>query len=263
MSTDTRTQTELLAVDIGEIRRIIEENLAVFHALGDLSDLNRQNYLSVIADLTWRALYHAMGVNELLNKELRDPLTVVQRALFETLTSLGYLNSQTNPEEEALILRAYTHLKQIRLFPDQPEVVNECQQLLQRMPLKAVALAQQRLKKWPYTWSGKTIKQMTEPGKIAGYATTYSYLSAEAHVGIIGERVNLIDLGDGTGNITFGRDIPVEEMEAHANFARRAVKHAFKIMWAVFDGPAVQLRSPDPDEWEKPIPTLGAGEKRT
>lgn len=245
------TQLELLEADLTETQRLINENIEVFRVLGDLTDLTHQNYLSVVVDLRWRVLYHVLGVRELIKEKLWDPLIVVQRAIFETIATLSYLTRLPNSEEEALVLRAYTQLKQLKIFSDQSEIVDDRRQLLSRMPPKAVAVAKKRLQTKPYTWSGMTIRQMAEIGKITGYFTMYDYLSAEAHASIIGEHVQIIDHGNGIATIEFGREIPSRDIEAHANYARRAIKHSFRIMWNIFNGPTVQILTPDPDEWEK------------
>lgn len=231
-----RSQSEWLQIDLAETRRVVQENLKAFAPLGDLADLTRQNYLAVVADLCWRVLYHVRGVEILLREELRDPLLVVQRAIFETLITLSYLAKHPEAEQETLVYRAFTQFKELKWFADQPGVVEDRKRLLARMPADAVTTAEARAKSRPYTWSGKTLKQMSEASDVVGYATTYDYLSAQAHSAIVGERVRTLDNGDGTISIEFGQLISQEECDLHANLARRALKHSFRILWRIYIG---------------------------
>lgn len=243
------TELEALESDLAQVREAISTNPDALRPLTDLSDLSRQNYRAIVVDLGWRVIHHALGAVELLRNELHEPLTVVQRAIWEALVTLSYLTKHDAAEQEALIFRAFSAMKEIQLFDYQPEIVRDRKALLQRMPAAAVREAQSRFDKWPRTWSGKTIKEMAANSDVSGYDSGYDYMSAEAHSAVIGERVRLVEHGDGTGALILGREMTERNVEAAANFSRRAVKHAVRLMWHVLDAPKIRFRTSDPDQW--------------
>ena len=85
------SERELLDSDVLEVRRILVENPSIFQSLADLTNLPEQTRRLVITDLVWQIWHLVMGANELLKEELRLPLVVVQRAVFEAITALSYL----------------------------------------------------------------------------------------------------------------------------------------------------------------------------
>lgn len=244
-----QTQQDLLRTDIAEVRRVLEENPAAFNAMFDLTDLNRQNFVSVVADLAWRIYYDVIAVDVLLREEIPDALLAVQRTTLEALATLSYLVKHKEGEFEALVMRAFAQLKNVKLFSHQPDLVSEREALLARMPIRAVETARYRFSKRPYTWSGKSFKQLIAESDVTGYDTLYDYLSSESHSAMIGSRVQLQTKPDGTADLRFGRDFTAKDLESHANFARRALKHAFRLLWATLNGPPVRLTTEDPDLW--------------
>jgi hypothetical protein len=220
--------------------------------IADTSDLPQQTFRMVVADLVWQIWYLVMGAHELLLEELRLPLVVVQRALFEAVTALSYLVQHTKAADEATILIAYTHLRQLEVFHDQAELARERKAILARMPVHLVAEARRRVKRDPRTWSGKTIAQMAREGKVQGYKPMYGYSSAEAHISIVGEHVRVESIDDRHVRLVTGRELSPSEIETQANFARRQLHGAFKVLWGVLDGPKIEFRGTDPNLWNPP-----------
>ena len=244
------SQVDLLWRDIAETRRVVEEEPVVIQRLADFTDLAVQSRVLVTTDLAWRMLHHSIGVHVLLREEVPDSLLVVQRAVFEVLTTLAYLHQTESPETESLVFLAYSHLKRIKVFASQEALVAEREEILRRMPDHAVRTARKRLKNRPHTWSGKTIRRMAEAAGITGYDDTFDFLSGEAHASTVGDRVRVQpDEESGQARVLLGSWVSSPDEQAQANFTRRALKHSFRILWEVVDGPKVSLRTPDPDEW--------------
>ncbi|MDQ6768886.1 MAG: DUF5677 domain-containing protein [Gemmatimonadota bacterium] len=242
------TQSELLNSDVKELRRVLDTHPEFARPLADFTDVNRHGHYVIVADLVWQIWYLAMGTNVLLREELGLPLVAVQRMLFEAMVTLGYLMRHQASQDEALMLLAYSHLKEIKTFPSQPAVTEERRALLSRMPTHLVEEARRRLAKGR-SWSGKSIKKMAEESGVLGYAETYGFLSAVAHIEMVGHHVRVTRGEDGLAHIEMGQSISDAEAEAHANFARRALHFAFRAMWGLFQGPSIQLRSEDPEKW--------------
>jgi hypothetical protein len=175
---------------------------------------------------------------------------VAQRAAFEGVMSLGYLTTRANLEEEAQLFLAHSFLRELATFPDQPDLVAERTRNLERIPDHLRTIAKKRLATRPHTWSGQTFKAMAEEGGVAGYDEGYRYLCGEAHVSILGTHVRVLTREDGGTRIVTGREIDAEEIEAHANFARRTLHGAFRVLWKVFDATPVNVNSEDPSLWD-------------
>jgi hypothetical protein len=252
------SELEYLAQDRQIYDELVAEHQGILAPLADFTDLTRQNYLAVVVDLYYRVRNLCAGVEVLLEENLREAFILTQRGLFEALSTISYITKHPRGQEEALVFRAYSALKHIQLFTDQKTTV-DLRALLKRMPEHAVQVARRRFEEHPRSWSGLTIRKMATAAKVTGYDTFYAFASAEAHVGTVGDRIQVMNAGDGTANIEIGIDIRPKELEAAANFARRALKHAFFMMWNVFDGPAVTLPVHDPDEWPVEIAALSDG----
>ena len=98
---------------------------------------------------------------------------------------------------------------------------------------------------------------MAREGQVRGYHPMYGYASAETHISIVGEHVRVEQLSASEVRLVTGRDITPEEGENQANFARRALHGAFRILWGVLDGPKIEIRSTDPELWNPPNATAG------
>jgi len=250
------SELELLGSDIREIHRIVADNSSVFESLADFTDLAGQTRRMIITDLVFVIYHHVMGIHELLNEELRAPAVVVLRALFEAVVTLAYLVSHQTAEDEATILFAYSHLRQVGAFATDAALVADRQAILARMPGRLVTEAQRRMRTKPRSWSGKTIEQMAREAKVPGYETFYRYASAEAHISIVGEHVRVERVSDTEARLVTGRDFSPGEIDGMANFARRQLHGAFKTMWGVLDGPKITFHSTDPALWNAPNATV-------
>jgi hypothetical protein len=167
------------------------------------------------------------------------------------MATLGYLVNHANTQDEAVILLAFSHQQLAKRFGHQPELVKERNQILGRMPGHLVAEAQRRARRKPFTWSGLNARQLAAAGGMRGYDEAYGFFSSETHGTLIGENVTLVAPADGEtkGTISFGRRHGPNDVESLANFARRSMHSAFKIMWQIFDAPAVEVRTPNPELW--------------
>lgn len=249
-----RTQVEWLAEDIPEMRRLVDFALPSFlPLLTDRTDPERTAKYLVTADLVWRIWYLAIAIQVLLAQELYSPANVLTRSLWEAMATLAYLVKHPKFPDEALILLAFSFQKLVEQSPHQPELVKERTAILARMPAKLVDEARRRAKTKPFTWSGKTARQLGDAAGVTGHAQSYPFLSSEVHGTLVGENIKIIapQKGEKKGEIKFGRQPGPRDIEALANFARRALHGAFKIMWRVFNGPKVQVQTPDPDLWHK------------
>jgi hypothetical protein len=243
------SEFEYLSRDLEIYGELIVEHQSILAPLADFTDLNRQNYVAIVLDLYLRIRNLVSGIEVLLREELREPFLITQRGLFEALSTIAYITKHPNREEEALIFRAYSAIKHLEFFPDQPATVSDLQGLLARMPQGAVREARRRSRERSRSWSGLSIRKMADLANVMGYDSFYAFASSEAHVGIVGDRVQVKDAGDGTATLELGIGLSPKELESGANFARRALKHAFFMLWNTLDGPAVNLPVHDPDEW--------------
>ncbi len=205
----------------------------------------------VVADLTWRIWYLAMGIHLLLEQEIHSPAVALARALWETLATLAYLVKHPKFQDEAIVLLGFSFLEQAKHFAHQPELVKERTGIVDRMPARLVAEAKRRAAKYPFTWSGLKIRQLAEAGDVTGYAEAYAYFSTETHGTLVGENVKVVTGDDGKAHIKFGRQLDPKSVESLANFARRSLHAAFKTMWDVFKGPPVVFHGEDPETWLK------------
>lgn len=252
---ESRSELEWLDNDIQEIRRLFETNPQLFQSLADVHDPDRHARYLVVADLTWQIWHHAAGVYVLLREGIYTSMLVIQRAIFEALVTLAYIVKHPDSQNEAVVLLAHSYIQDINHFSHQQELVKERSEILTRMPAHLVERARSRAEKQPRTWSGKTIRQMANEAGIEGYSPTYRFMSAEAHATAIGRHVRTLRTGD-IMKIETGRQVTPEEVEAAANFARRALHAAFKIMWSVFDGPSITISSTDPEGWRHSPPHI-------
>lgn len=95
------------------------------------------------------------------------------------------------------------------------------------------------------------MRQVAAAGNMTGYAEAYGFLSSETHGTLVGEHVKVVRTDDGMAHITTGRHLTSKEIESLANFARRSLHAAFKIMWHEFDAPRVVFHGDDPESWLK------------
>ena len=248
MTEPRRSQLEWLAHDL-DIMRPLLEGSDVFPRLSDTSDNPTHALRLVAADLTWQIWTHVVGASVLLQRRLRAPLIVVQRACFEGIISLSYLVSRSNAKEEAQIFLAHSFLREIQTFSDESEFVGERRRNLANIPSSLVTVAERRLSNRPHTWSGQTFKRMAELGHVAGYDDGYRYMCGEAHVSVIGGHVRVLDREDGGVRIMTGAECPDSEVEAHANFARRNLHSAFRLLWQAVEAGPVQVPTEDPADW--------------
>ena len=245
------TQLEWLGYDTIELRRLLDATPSFVAPLADLTDLGRHAKYLVVADLTWRVWYLAMGIHLLLEQEIRSPAIALGRSVWEALATLGYLVKHAQFEDEAVILLAYSYLDQRKQFAHQPNLVQERDALLARIPAKLVAEAKQRAAKHPKTWSGLRWREVAAAGDVTGYDEAYGYFSTESHGTLVGEHVKVVRTAEGRGQIKMGRELSPESVESLANFTRRSLHSAFKIMWRVLDAPPVVFRGEDPEVWRR------------
>lgn len=242
------SEQDLLHHDIAEIRRLLDTHREVLERLADMRDPARHTYLSIVAELFFRMWVHAAAVDVLLRENLFPSTLVVMRSIFDALVVMGYLVKHPDSKNEAVILRAFSYLRDIKDYAHQTELVTEYTRVLSIMPPELVALAKRRSENRPWTWSGKTVKRMAIETGIQGYDAGYSSMSGEAHASAMGRLVQTIPEGKMV-NITTGRPMTPKEVEASANYARRALHTAFLTMWGEFDGPKMTIHSKDPYLW--------------
>ncbi len=245
------TQLEWLEYDTLEIRRMLEATPSFVAPLADLTDVDRHARHLVVADLTWRIWYLAIGIHLLLEQEIHAPALVLGRSLWEALATLAYLAKHPQFQDEAVILLAFSYQRLIKQFAHQPGLVKERTDILARMPPKLVAEAERRSRTRPQTWSGLTMRQVAERGDMKGYPEAYAYFSSETHGTLVGGHVKITPTGDGKVNVKLGRTLDPRSIESLANLARRSLHTAFKIMWHVFDAPKVIFHGEDPEVWLK------------
>jgi len=245
------TQLEWLGYDTIELRRLLDSTPSFVAPLADFTDVDRHAKHLVVTDLTWRIWYLAMGIHLLLEQEIHSPAVVLTRALWEALAALGYLVKHPKFPDEAVILMAFSYLDQVKQFAHQAELVKERTEILARMPPKLVAEARRRATTRPFTWSGLNMRQVAAAGDMKGYAEAYGYFSTETHGTLMGEHVKVVRADDGKAHIKTGRTVDPKSVESLANFARRSLHSAFKIMWRVLDAPPVVFHGEDPELWRK------------
>ncbi len=243
-----RTELDWLTGDTQELRRLLDENRDLLKPLADVTDPNQHAKYLVVAELTWRIWMQAMAVEVLLRQELYTPALVAQRAIFDALTTYSYLVNQKNFQDEAIILLAYSFMRDIRHFSHQASLVKEYTAIVDRMPKRLVEIAKTRAKNHPRTWSGKTVKEMAEIAGVTGYDPLYAYMSGEAHASSMGRHIRTIQEGR-MMRVHLGREPTEKEIQSSANFARRALHAAFKKMWDIFGGPKITIHSKDPEVW--------------
>ncbi len=114
------------------------------------------------------------------------------------------------------------------------------------MPRRDAALGRK-----PRTWSGLNARELAAAGGVTGYSEAYGFFSSETHGTLVGENVRIRPAAEGEskGTIKLGRSPGPNDVESLANFARRSLHGAFRIMWQVFDGPAVEIHTPNPELW--------------
>ena len=244
---DKPSQLALLQHDVLVYRDLMLEKPGLLAPLGDLRDKDRQNLNAVVADLYWLAIHHAMGVVQLLQQDLRSPLVVVLRALYETVVSLRYVTSRPDPIFEALVYRAYSFLLEVKFFPDDKTLVADRHRVLAEMPQQAVQLAKERVA-GTRGWSGQNMRSMAENAGFSGYEL-YAWLSEEGHSRVIGQHVRLETTQQNTAHLCFGSPLEESERENMANFARRMLNHAFASFWRQFSGDVVNIQTTDPHKW--------------
>lgn len=241
------TQLDWLAVDIDEHVRLMLENTELFAVLGDSTDPDRHNYFEVLIDLYLRVFFNAQGLRALLSENLRDPSLAVMRALFEACVNLGYLANHPAGQDEAVVLRAYSYLKQIDLFEDSDDFVRERQAILARMPAHLVKLAKERIRK-RQNWTGKNVRDTAKAAQMGGYEA-YRYMSEEVHGRVAGDRI-VRRTEDGVhGTVILQNKLRPGEDELIANTARRLLDSSFRLIWKELDGGPLTYRTSNPHDW--------------
>lgn len=241
----------LLGNDLTEIDRVLQENFSLFAPLADLRDPDRHAQHLAVASLFTQLRYHAAAVHMLLIEELYPSAIVVTRALLEAWASLAYLVEHSDNQDESVIFLAASYLQRIEVFSHEPDMVQEYQEILTKMPPDLVETAKRRLDNHPRTWTGKTIRLMMDESGIEGTGPLYKHLCAEGH-GAIGEmNVDLAPTREGTMRVSLGRNVHPTDVQSLANFARRALHGGLRLQLGAFDGPKVTLRTTDPEEWRR------------
>lgn len=247
-----RTELQWLSHDLLEYRRILGTNKAALAPLGDTTDPDRHTRYLVIADLWWRIWDLAGAIALLLEHEFYTPAVPLIRAQFDALATVGYLAKHPNAQDESVIFLAYSYIKQCEHFAHQAELVNELSGILARMPGHLVAKARCRASRRPHTWSGLTNRKLAATGDVTGYDQAYGYFSGETHASLPGQYVRIVPTGNGMATIQTGTRVQAEDVESMANFARRSLHSAFKVMWAIFDAPPIRINSKNPADWPPP-----------
>lgn len=248
--TATTSQVDLLAHDLAEYSRVIDENPTAFAPVADFTEPSRHARPMVVCDVFYRICDLIIGLHALIVAEVRAPANIIGRALLEAMGNLAYLANHEDSEREALIWIAYSSLELLKFFPDQTDLVADHESILARLPADVVAIARERRKKRPYTWSGRTFRQVAEQAKLFGYDTFYSVLSQEVHSGTVGEHFRVLR-ADNPRQVKLhaGQEFTASARETMANFARRALRDSFTIVWGVLDAPPVEIHSLDPRTW--------------
>jgi len=229
----------------------VKDSDGLLASLGDLSDLDAQNYRVVQCDMTWRMLINCLGVQALLMADLRYPAMTVTRAVFELAANQVYLWRHERREFEANVFTAFSHLKRIGHYPGDSGLIAERRGLLARMPEDTVAEAERRLGARPFTMSGKSLRRVAEEAGVEGYDAAYDPLSAEAHSNLVGETVQVVRIGSENKRVVqLGAPLSTTEKEYMANFARRSLKHSSSIMAEALSAEVrFKFSSIDPDRW--------------
>ncbi|HEY4320394.1 MAG TPA: DUF5677 domain-containing protein [Gemmatimonadales bacterium] len=249
---DSSTQVHYLAYDIEIVLSVIQNERALFDALG-ATDRPGFHVLTVaVTDLTWQVISHAAGVVTLLQGDFVSPLCAVQRALFEAFANLAYLFRHDDRETEAQVFQAYTYLKDMEDFPLDASLTEERQELLARLPERIVATARARAKTKPWTWSGKNLKEVAREGGIEGFDGLYAYLSGRAHAARLGQSVRFGAVAGNTQAVTLGEGLPLEDTEIHACAARRALRDCVGLLCRTVAANPIIYTSPNPsDFWNR------------
>lgn len=240
-------ELDWLASDINQYLALIKEHRQVFAVLADHTDPDQHNYYDLVVDQFFRAHQHAMGMHALMSKRLRDPTFAVARAFLESAANLCYLANTKKPIEAAVVLRAYSYIKETQLFGRQQDLVQDRAAILRRMPQHLVRLARHRAKN-NEPWAGLTFKRMAQVAKLNGLQL-YAYLSEQAHARAVGRHVWLTETINGKARLNLGASLSVSDTDVTANFVRRLLNGAFRAMWTVLGGPKVTLQAPNPCAW--------------
>lgn len=241
------SQLAWLKHDIDLFNGLLSRNQELFAAVGNHDDLTVQNHAMVLADLFYRAIDCASGLGRVLADRGRVPTLVLSRALLEASLNVKYIQSLPDPAHGSLVLRAFSLLKWIEIFDDDPKAVAEWKSILARMPEAAVDEATHRCA-GIRGWTGKSVKDLCE---IAGFKpySVYKHLSIESHGGIVGRHAVVIRESESSDSLTMGSSLDDLEVESTANFGRRMLHATFKAAWDGIGGPKVDLKTANPDEW--------------
>jgi len=109
-----------------------------------MTDPNRHAKYLVVVDLVWRIWYLAMSIHVLLEQQVYPPAIVLARAVWEAISTLGYLVRHPKFQDEAVVLLAFSYQQLIKQFAHQPNLVKERTEILERMPKDLVAEARRR-----------------------------------------------------------------------------------------------------------------------
>ncbi len=244
------SQLALLEQDLAHIAANINAHGDVFAEIAKRENIVAQCYGQVLGDLLARMQQLAASILVLLPERMELPLVVLGRALFEASVTFNYLRWHPARQTEAAILFAYTWLRDMEDYADEPELKRERESVLQRLPEDVVATASSRAQKHPRTWSGKTIKAMAAEGRMRGYERAYSLLSGHAHSSRAGRYVRFVPDAPGVVELRIDFDIPASEVEVLANFARRIIHNGAAFVWSELTGQPLDFSSADPETWK-------------
>lgn len=243
------SEQERLSHDVPYFADLARSDVTILGAAANATDLATHGYLIVVNDLFWQIQQYCAGVSALLPHDIQPALHTVLRGLYEAAATLQFLEKQPNKEREAGILLAYSYLLDLKELPHDPVATRERQVILGRMPPDVVDEARKRSARHPRTWSGRKQTELLRESMIGGVPELYGPLSGSAHASRAGRYYRLELMQGDEIRIHTGRSIPHDERELCANFARRLLHGAFKIMWRANGGAPTRLETSDPEEW--------------
>ncbi|MFN0181130.1 MAG: DUF5677 domain-containing protein [Gemmatimonadales bacterium] len=243
------TELDQLAHDVPYLADLARSDPAVLAAAANTPDPLRHASLIVLNDLFWQVQQYAAAICALVPHDLHLPVQVVLRGLYESAATMGYLRTHPAKDREGAILLAYTYWRDTEELSDDQAATRERRDILSRMPPDIVAEAKRRGSTRPKGWSGLTVKDLAAKSGVKGYDVLYGPLSGSSHAARAGRYFRLIAVQDGRVEVRTGWPSSPEERETQANFARRILHSAFKIMWEENGGGPVHFKTTNPEDW--------------
>jgi hypothetical protein len=243
------TELEQLAYDVPSLADLARSDPNVIAAAANAVDPLRHAALIVFNDLFWQVQQYAAAICALVPHDLHLPIQVVLRGLYESAVIMGYLRIHPAKDREAAILLAYTYWRDTEELHHDEDATRERMGILTRMPSDVVTEAKRRGTTRPKGWSGLTFRDLASKSGVRGYDSLYGPLSGSAHAARAGRYYRLQQVHGGRIQVHTGWSSSEEERETHANFARRILHSAFKIMWDENGGGPLSLKTTDPEVW--------------